>query len=421
MKPIPYSLANLRPWDYAHLQQISTLTVAVKELLEELKSVLPSTNERVTKVAADLDRGFAAAHELAAVSALLDRRGENPLVAIQGDEPFLANLTQFLHQKSLLPVFQRYPAPFALAPALFYGLEARQVWTGDEGAAQAALEMPALPNLAGWYARIVAESYRSGKLQYVEKASIFGDTNATEPALLMSLSSSSALVLLLSSPRFLFLHLYGHGADSQLIVSSRYSDVKLDPNPAAFATWKEDFYTHFVQGLANPLQGILEGLGDSEFASVSISCIRDFLGRTSELDAISEVTSTGMPVTIFQYPPDGADNTEVADIAWLAGANQTTREQVETPCTIRRGTHPQLGPYTSLATARGEIIFRDGNAESAYAAYSQDGRTELVEAPLSSLAPITLAMVRSALSQAFKKAIVPVSAMPAPAESPASV
>jgi len=379
MKPTPYSTQDFQPWDYATDQRLQALEGAVHTLAACLTQALPSTQGELQQLNQRLEQSRDLGHELAAIRTLTGPSAHSAVRHFYSEVPFTQEIARYLHEMGVLPRVRYLPSPLALTPSAFTEF----LSAVDEGAhvhEEPKEVKPFTQQLEDWYAEVIRRGWTQKHVQWVKNASIFHNNNAVESALLISITLTTALVILPEEARWVFLSLHRSSANERTLVVSAYSGLAIDEGSLEWAITQVHVAvkTAFLDRLPDNVRSFL----DPQEREALEANLRAYVDRVVE--STPEMT----------VPVGGA-----------VGIGQS--------CSVQRGQHDQLGTYTTVTLATGEIVFRDDVKDMAYLIRGTREKPELLEIPFMYLPAVSMRL----LFEAFVQAIAAWHA-PKPEESP---
>lgn len=367
MKPTPYSTQDFQPWDYASDQRLQALEGAVHTLATCLTQALPSTQGELQQLNQRLEQSRDLGHELAAIRTLTGPSAHSAVRHFYSEVPFTQEIARYLHEVGVLPRVRYLPSPLALMPSAFTEF----LSTVDDGAhvhEEPKEVKPFTQQLEDWYAEIVRRGWTQQHVQWVKNASIFHNNNAIESALLISVTSTTALVILPEEARWVFLTVHRRSASERTLVVSAYSGLAIDDDSLEWAV--AQIHSWVQAAFLNRLPDNVRSFLDPQEREALETNLRSYVARVVE--STPEMTV-----------PVGGE----------VGLGQS--------CSVQRGQHDQLGTYTTVTLATGEIVFRDDVKDMAYLIRGTREKPELLEIPFMYLPAVSMRLLNEAFPQAI--------------------
>lgn len=358
MNPVPYSVDEFKPWDFQFAQQLATLETALRQVIEVVGRHSPAMQESLGRILQSMDQGMAIANEAAATATLVPY-GQLVIQSLQQDQPIQGELVKLLHNLGILPLVRQMASPLSLPASSFYALS--EAFIHEE-------PVPGSSNYKGleaWYQELIWNGYFQGHVQLVTNASIFHSNNGVEHALLIGLGQSTALVILLDQPRMQFLHVHRGRGDITTLAVTGYSHL---------------LSMHRGKSPEEIIEQVQTAIRLQLFACLPCETLEP-------LEQVLDSSLSSAVVDFIEYPVD------------VVPATVTTVG--DHTCTVRRGSHPQLGNYTSFTLSTGEIVLRDDVENTAYFVTGTKEQPELIEVPFDQLPNVSKAILTHGLVNAL--------------------
>lgn len=364
MKPTPYAIHDMAPWDFQFDQKTRQHDAALHRLVQLLATSFPHMQSELQVIIQDLALGNEAAHELATARTLMGKSSTSPIELIAADTETGQRISQRLHETGILPRMRQYPSPLALLPESLIDFSAE--YQRDEPTLSGSVTAQ---DIEGFYLSLLVEAHDRQHAMVVNKATLFNNSNEYEPVVIVPIYANMALVLQVHRRTACIMRRH-HDGTAYILTVSRYTGLPkvLEDFDQVFDRALADTY---LQRLPATTQALLSDPTEGETRQ---QAFQRYVTLAASFDA--ELKSEPVSVDLGHSP------------GILSGM-------------VRYALHEQIGAYTSITTSQGEVVLRHDVPDVIYGVGGSKEKPELIEIPAIMVPPVSYHLLVQALQQAI--------------------